>query len=65
MRNNIDEIIHLLTTTYSCDGFEQIDAERIGRRKWLLKFYTWGGYVIEIITKDIKMRKAQCEELVL
>ena len=57
----MEKIVYYLTYHHAVDAFCDIEAERIGRKKWILRFYTWDGTVYEFTVVDMKMYKGKGE----
>jgi len=53
------EIIQEFTEKYGTDGFGSITVDPYGKKEWIFHFYTWDGYVFDIVEKRIEKRRAQ------
>ena len=62
-KSEMDEVIKELTERYSCDAFYDIEARKVGKTKWVLKFCTWDGYIFELTVTDARVYKGECKDL--
>jgi len=62
-KSEMDKVIKELTERYSCDAFYDVEAKKVGKKKWVLKFCTWDGYIFELTVTDAKLYKGECKDL--